>query len=213
MKNLTTIKDNKWVWPLADEQSWKGQNDCKDLYSFLLPYVENKNIMIQAGGNCGFLLSNFVPHFKTIYTFEPDPINFYCLNQNVTEQHIIKIQGCLGNITTPVNTQQLVREGRPHDIGGVHISGPGLTPVFRIDDLNLPDCNLIQLDVEGYEFEALLGAVETIKKYQPTICVETHERWLQRYDASPDEIQKLLENLGYEFILSHHVDKIYIPKQ
>ena len=212
MKNLTTIKDNKWIWPILDEQSWNGQNEAKDLHTVLLPYVKNKNIMIQAGGNCGYLLSNFVPHFKTVYTFEPDPINFYCLNQNVTEQHVIKIQGCLGNNTLPVNTQQLVREGRPHDIGGVHVAGSGLTPVFRIDDLNLPDCNLIQLDVEGYEFEALSGAIETIKKYKPVVCVETHERWLQRYDATPDKIHELLTNLGYEFELSHHVDKIYISK-
>ena len=55
MKHLTTIKDNKWVWPLNDENSWKYQNEFGDLANILLLYVENKNIMIQAGGNCGYL--------------------------------------------------------------------------------------------------------------------------------------------------------------
>jgi hypothetical protein len=66
MKNLVTLKDNKWVWPLSDENSWIGQNEFQDLAKWVLPYVKDKNIMIQAGGNCGFMLSNFVEHFNTI---------------------------------------------------------------------------------------------------------------------------------------------------
>jgi FkbM family methyltransferase len=213
MKQHTTIKDNKWVWPIIDESSWKGQQDCQTLPQFLLPYVENKNIMVQAGGNCGFLLSHFVPHFETIYTFEPDPINFYCLNQNIDDPRVIKIQGCLGNNTTPVNVQQLIRENTPHDIGGVHISGKGLTPVFRIDDLNLPTCDLIQLDIEGYEYEALLGAIKTIKKYKPVLCVEMHDGWLNRYGATQDKITNLLSQYGYEYVFTHQMDKFFVVKK
>jgi hypothetical protein len=70
MKHLTTIKDGKWVWPSSDVSSWGGQNENKDLHEVLLPYVKNKNIMVQAGGNCGFILSTFIPYFDFIYTFE-----------------------------------------------------------------------------------------------------------------------------------------------
>ncbi len=78
MKDLVIIKDNKWVWPKNDVTSWPGQNDSIDLVDYVLPHVKNKNVMVQAGGNCGFILSQFVPHFKAVYTFEPDPVNFYC---------------------------------------------------------------------------------------------------------------------------------------
>ncbi len=168
--------------------------------------------MVQAGGNCGFVLNGFVEQFTTIYTFEPDPVNFYCLNQNITSPNVIKIQGCLGNNTHPVTIQSLDRDGRPLDIGGFHISGPGFTPVFRIDDLNLPDCNLIQLDVEGYEYEALLGAIETIKKFKPVLCVEFCENWLSRYGVSSDKVKELLSSIGYEFSFTHQVDQIFLPK-
>lgn len=213
MKHLTTLKDNKWVWPSEDKSSWDGQQPQRDLYMSLIPYVENKNIMIQAGGNCGFVLNGFVEYFNTIYTFEPDPINFYCLNQNITSPNVIKIQGCLGNNTNPVNIQPLIAEGIAHDIGGTHVSGPGLIPVFRIDDLNLPECNLIQLDVEGYELEALSGAIETIKKNKPVLCIEFFESWLNRYNTSSNQILDLLDNLGYKHISSYHnSDKIFLPK-
>lgn len=41
-----------------------------------------------------------------------------------------------------------------------------------IDDLDLESCDLIQLDVEGYEHEVLTGAIKTIEKFKPTISVE-----------------------------------------
>ena len=213
MKDQVILKDEKWVWPASDENSWNGQNEFIDIADKIIPYVKNKNIMIQAGGNCGFLLSKFVEHFNTVYTFEPDPINFYCLNQNVTSPNVIKMQCCLGNSNNPVTTQQLVRPDRLHDIGGVHISGFGITPTIVIDNLNLPGCDLIQLDVEGYELNALLGAIETIKKYKPVLCIEFCEKWLNRYDATSDKILGLLKELNYIQVDEYGVDKIFVPNE
>jgi FkbM family methyltransferase len=210
MKNRVLVKNGGWIWPIIDESSWEGQIDQIDLVSHILPYVKNKNVMVQGGGNCGFLLSTFVQHFKCIYTFEPDPLNFYCLNQNVAFDNVIKIQSCLGNESKTVKTVQLVRPNRPHDIGGVHVDGNGYIPTLRIDDLNLPDCNLIQLDVEGYEFNALLGAVNTIKKFHPVLCLEFCEKWLNRYSASFNDIYCLLNSLSYELVATHKSDKVFI---
>jgi len=209
MKQHTTIKDEKWVWPLADEASYGAQISHSGLVQNLLPHVDNKKIVIQAGGNCGIVPSEFSEHFDMVYTFEPDPINFYCLVQNASNPNVIKIQGCLGNDTTPVNVQQLIRGDLPHDIGGVHVNGVGLTPVFRIDDLNLPHCDLIQLDVEGYELNALLGAIETIEKYKPLICVEVYGDWLSRYNHKENDIMQFLSDRGYKYIMQFHADKIF----
>lgn len=210
MRNKVIIKDKQWVWPIVDQNSWQGQIDQKDLVSHVLPYVINRNVMIQAGGNCGFLLSTFTPYFNFIYTFEPDPVNFYCLNQNVTGNNVIKMQCCLGNEAKTVNVCQLERPKRPHDIGGVHVNGDGYIPVLRIDDLNLPDCNLVQLDIEGYEFNALLGALNTIKKYKPVLCVEFCEKWLARYAVNFDDVYNLLNSLQYKLVATHKADKVFI---
>ena len=205
-----TVKNNKWVWPIIDKASWQGQQEFTNIANEILPYVKNKNLMIQAGGNCGYLLSTFVEHFDTIYTFEPDPVNFYCLNQNVTSSNVIKMQCCLGDNRTPVNVQQLVRPDRPHDIGGVHIHGNGLTPTIVVDDLNLPYCDLIQLDVEGYELNALNGAINTIKKYHPVLCIEFCEAWLHRYDTNSDMIFEFMNKLNYKLVKEYGVDKIFV---
>jgi FkbM family methyltransferase len=210
MKNQVVLKEKKWVWPAYDQNSWEGQNQFKELSSHVLPYVKNKNIMIQAGGNCGFMLDQFVEHFNVIYTFEPDPVNFYCLNQNITSSNVIKMQCCLGSDPNPVTVQQLVRPGRLNDTGGVHVSGEGFIPTIKIDNLNLPGCDLIQLDIEGYEYNALLGAINTIKKYKPVLCIEFCEKWLNRYNSNSEKILNLLSDLEYKQIDEYGVDKIFV---
>lgn len=212
MKQLTTIKDGKWTWPINDENSWRYQNEYGELANKILPYVKNKHVMVQAGGNCGYLLNSFVEYFDTIYTFEPDPINFYCLNQNISSPNVIKMQTCLGDKPITVNTQQLVRPGKPNDTGGVHVSGNGYVPTIVLDQLNIPKCDLIQLDIEGYEYKALNGAINTINKFKPVLCIEFCEKWLNRYDDNSEKVLELLTNLGYTQVEEYGVDKIFIYK-
>ena len=184
------------VWPSADVNSFNGQKKHLHIHEEIMHLVTNRSVLVQAGGNCGMVLNTLVPYFTTVYTFEPDPVNFYCLNQNVTDPRVIKIQGCVGNDTTPVRLQ--IIEDRPKDIGSFHVTGQGITPVFRIDDLQLPDCGMIFLDVEGYEYEALLGSQNTIIKHKPMIFFEVCAPWLQRYNATADIISTFLTSLGYE---------------
>ena len=80
MKNLVELKEEKWYWPKSDENSWKYQNEYNDLAKIVLPYVKNKNIMIQAGGNCGYLLNTFVKHFNFVLFSFP---TFKCVKRVV----------------------------------------------------------------------------------------------------------------------------------
>jgi FkbM family methyltransferase len=210
MKTSVVYKEEGWLWPISDENSWKYQNEYKDLVHYILPHLKDKIVMIQAGGNCGYILNTFINQFDYVYTFEPDPINFYCLNHNITSKNVIKMQCCLGNTNKPVNVQQLIRADRPNDTGGVHIAGDGYIPTIKIDDLNLTDCNLIQLDVEGYELNALLGGIETIKKYKPVLCLEFCEKWLNRYDSTSENVLELLKKINYIQVSEYGADKIFI---
>ena len=214
MNNLVDLRcdiDNReWLWPKDDVNCWINLNNFKKLHENVMPYVKDKNIMVQAGGNCGLILDTFTNYFNNIYTFEPDPINFYCLNHNVTSDKVTKIQSCIGNSNNPLKIQHLVRDDYPKDIGGVQINGIGLTPCFKIDQLNLPDCNLIQLDVEGYEVDAILGAKNTIEKYKPVLCIEFCDKWLKRYNNNVSKLSQLLKKLNYKEVDSYGVDKIFI---
>jgi FkbM family methyltransferase len=98
-------------------------------------------------------------------------MNFGCLNLNVSEENVHKFQGVLGNERRTVNLE-LSTDAGGHNLGKTVNNGNYL--MFRIDDFGLNNCDLIALDVEGFEIEVLKGAVETINKYKPIIAAEVN---------------------------------------
>jgi hypothetical protein len=75
-------------------------------------------------------------------------------------------------------------------------------PMMSIDSLCLNECDLIALDVEGFEQQALEGAKQTILKYKPVIIAE-------RFNTP--EQQMYMKNLGYDYVEQSFLDSIYTP--
>ena len=135
--------------------------------------------------------------FQTVYTFEPDPVLFQCLTRNIDYPNVVKIQACLGNERKLVGTKN---DAAP-SCGGTHIDERnGIIPTIFIDDLNLPRCDLIHLDIEGYEFNALRGGLKTIERCKPIIVLEYFEQWLSRFRTNIEEIESLLRSIGYSHV-------------
>lgn len=211
-----TDQGEYFYWPNADEYCWQGLNNTTSTPERLMAHVPNRGVVVQAGGNAGFYIQKYARAFERVYTFEPEPINFFCLNANtINYPNVVKFQACVGD------TNKLVAiEHNASDFGGIHIFEkphqysheqllkPTMIPVIRIDDLALDACDLIQLDTEGYEYYALLGALETINKYKPIVCIE--QAWSENYYSIPfEQTEKILLDLGYEQIDSFESDRVY----
>ena len=193
----------------TDSTCFNLMGPFKHIPDNLSSYVDNKDVMIQAGGNAGYYVKRYSELFNTVYTFEPDPTNFYCLNLNVTSRNVYRYQAFLG---CSHECKELVNTHATHGHGGSHVSSnSGKIPTLKIDDLNLNTCNLIHLDIEGYEKFALLGAIETLKRCKPIVCIEDYEPWKQRYNTSLAEVENILFGIGYKIIgqVENDTDKIY----
>ena len=212
LENLIELRDsspypelkNLW-WPQYDWSMWDYMHEYRitpEFFDELMTHVTGNGVMVQAGGNCGQYVKQFSQRFETVYTFEPDPINFLCLTLNCGN-NVIKTQACVGN------ERKFVNIDRGHDSGAIHVSGLGNIPTVIIDDMNLPGCDLIQLDIEGYELFALQGAKRTIEKYHPLLMIEWYEPWAERYSTNKTMLDNFLNNVGYSKILSHKSDIIY----
>jgi FkbM family methyltransferase len=177
----------EWMWIASDNGAWEGPRDDwnNSHLAAIREHVKQYRTVIQAGGNQGMYPRLLSDMFEKVYTFEPDYLNFHCLVNNCQQNNIIKINGALGDVHTMVN----VRRDNLDNTGTFTVSPAtgALVPQFMIDDLCLSNCDLIWLDIEGYEHYALLGALDTIEKFKPTIFTE-------RDNA---DIENLLTTYGY----------------
>jgi FkbM family methyltransferase len=57
--------------------------------------------------------------------------------------------------------------------------------------------DMIKIDVEGAELRVLKGALDTLKRFRPTILMELLESALRKQNTSSDEVLDFLKNIGY----------------
>jgi len=187
-----------WVWPKDDIGAWEGpKQDWPHVKEAIKVFVKKLDVVVQAGGNCGMYPRLLSDIFKTVYTFEPDPLNFHCLVSNCQKDNIIKINAALGETNKLLSILPL----NDQNVGMHKVSEDGIRtiPTFTIDQLALTTCDLIQLDCEGYEQNVILGAMETISNFKPILILETYN----------DEIGQLLSPLGYSIKATiGHVDRV-----
>lgn len=176
-----------------------------DLPKKISSFVNQKNVIVQAGGNAGYYVKQYADIFKEVYTFEPEPVNFYCLCQNADSPNVFKYQACLGD------TRNLVSMAiKEKNRGKNFVKGVGNIPTLLIDDLNLNVCDLIHLDIEGYELFALKGAKETIKRCKPVVAFEFFEKCSSRFNYTLEDIEGYLHSLNYKLLQVFEEERIYI---
>lgn len=161
--------------------------------SHWLKHIKKFDVCVQAGGNCGLFPSKLARFFGAVYTAEPDYENFLCLALNCPAPNVYAFRAGFGKTPGTIGLHKL-----PENAGGHWIEGDGDIPIIPIDSLNLPACDLLQLDIEGGEFNALLGAEKTIDKYRPTLIIEWKGHVI-RYGQTNKEMGDWIKAKGYRY--------------
>lgn len=152
-----------------------------------LEFVTGRNVVVQAGGHSGQFPVYLSSKFEYVYTWEPVAPNFMELIYNIgvagVSDKVFASRGMLGDVSG-TGLMSVVSGSSRHQHGEV-----GAYPIYRIDDLRLPVCDMVYLDVEDDELHVLRGTVETIQRCRPVIAAE--ER------AKNGDIGKYLRQFGY----------------
>lgn len=206
-----------WSWPDFHGSAEALRYARRDLACLdaIVARVPGRTAAVQAGGSLGIFPKRLAEVFETVYTFEPAPDAFSALVHNAPAPNIVKMQAALGEARQLVGLSRSRRKpgraGAVHE-GLTHVDGPGVVPTLRIDDLALPACDLICLDLEGYELYALRGAVETIHRCRPVIAAEVNQH-IGHYGHRADDVHDLMRVLGYRHVSREQSDDVFLPSE
>jgi FkbM family methyltransferase len=117
------------------------------------------------------------------------------------------IQALVDNKTTEgwsmeraaVDVAKAMELGVSSEVGFAHLNENPPIDHLAIDTLELEQLNIITMDIEGSEYEALQGAEKTIKRCKPILFISVHPEFMWReHHHSPDDLLVMLDQWGYE---------------
>lgn len=173
---------------------------------------DRRRVAFQAGGNIGLWPRRMASTFARVVSCEPDRRSRECLRAN-TPAHVEVHGVALGDLPGFCNLKRSsTGSHRVLDVGDaprepVWLNDPSEKPrelrcephvaVVTIDSFQLQELDLLQLDIEGFEWHAITGAAETIARCRPHfIQVELREH-TTKYGKSPELVRELLAGHGY----------------
>lgn len=161
--------------------------------------LKNKRTAIDVGAHVGLWSKTLVKHFERVIAFEPVTEYIECLKKNVEDNNLEIIQAAVGESIGKCGLHFYENNtGKTYRINGDTVD------LVTIDSFNFENIDYIKIDVEGFEYEVLIGAQSSIEKYHPRIVIEQkileHTKEQDQYKAS-----KLLNDWGYKEInrISH----------
>lgn len=205
------LRENWWV-PEADQVALEIiLREVADLETTILPLTSGRRTVVQAGGNIGIWPVALAKEFARVVTVEPDADNHAALLQNLTRHlsieeraNVIAYRAAFGHQPSTGAMDRF----EPHNVGAHRVKDGDEFAIVRIDSLGIDDCDLLCLDVEGFEHFAVQGALETIKRSWPTIVLELKGLG-ERYGVTDVDTITTLADLGYMVAGHVHRDVIF----
>jgi FkbM family methyltransferase len=162
-------------------------------------------VIFDIGANIGVMTRAMAQHVPDgmVYAFEPSAENFAVLAANTRGNPNVRgEQWAVGAKTgsarlSSTTTASLVRHLMPDGRGGVPVS------ITRLDDFctrhHVDRIDMIKIDVEGFEEEALVPAEATLKRFRPVVLFEYIPEMAQSRSAfRGHSLFPLFARLGYK---------------
>lgn len=191
-----------------------SERETKQYFSNI---IQNDWNIIDVGANVGMYSALFGQLSNNdIFLIEASPINMSMLKENLLP---------LENKTNFIYCEEAFSDKIEETESTIHYLWTGRGSVLKdtkiykfntIDNL-LRDynktINLIKIDVDGFDYQVLKGAENTIKKHRPIIMFELMEETLNMAGYNSNDVLKFVEDLDYRIDrVLDDVNYIFISK-
>ncbi len=175
---------------------------------FIAPLSENK-VFFDVGANVGNYALSLHTRAKMIYAFEPSEGNMAYLRENIASNKIENIETVRKAVSSEDGKR--VKIYFSPDAGGsnsLYDKFDGRHEIVETVTLdtfcrtrNIEQVDIIKMDVEGAEFDALIGAEKTLKRFHPLLLVEFCSTNAEAAGYRLKEQYLFIMNLGYSAYL------------
>ncbi len=161
--------------------------------------LKKKRRFLDIGTNVGIYSYYFSKKFSKIESFEPlkeITHRLKALNNKNIKIHHLGLSNRNGNLEfyIPIKNKKMIpplatleKRNKPYKIRTIDVK--------CLDEFNFKDVDFIKIDVEGHEYNVILGALKTIKQNQPAIVCEIE----QRHTTVPiNKIFRLMKKIKYQ---------------
>jgi len=219
-------KVGDWFIPNGDQNTWRwieNQTRMANKYAEMLP-ASRRGTVVQAGANIGVYPIAFAKRFERVVCFEASRVIFECLNANTNSDvlcppdernRMLICNAALGAAEDNVAVSYNVEHCGASFIEKCH-QAQDAVQMIPLDRIKFRACDLIQLDVEGYELPALIGAQATIAQHRPLIILEVLKHG-ERYGYTRADLLDHMRKLDYSGFalraLGTRYDYAFYPKE
>ena len=189
-------------WMLKNLKPWDNENVEKVIY-FIKKY---NGSFVDCGCNFGAYSIPIAKEFKdqNIYAFDASKKAIYNLEQNIELNKIKNINYFnigIGDKNTEAyfneNIDNLKNDGSfrfTQNKDNEKINIYKLDDIFKNEKISLKENIIIKLDLEGFDFLALKGLSETIKKSKVIIFIEISKMLLENSENFSNEFDLFIKN-------------------
>jgi len=195
MSSLASINLNETE---TDEWFLRFNSQIKEMNNFL-ELTKDKKVLFDIGSQFGLFSFSFLGDSldKQVFAFDGGINPFLVTTQ-------IKMINKLTNFNIfnfLIGNKNEIVKCHSEDLQSLFLPGDDVRLMFSIDMMvelfnTTPD--VIKIDIEGCEYQALTGAYNTIIEHKPIIFIEIHPNFLNNYQNNIEEVAEFVKLINYK---------------
>jgi FkbM family methyltransferase len=179
-----------------------GESEIRYLCSL---FCNTDSIVLDVGSHVGStaLAFSLIASRGTVHAFEPSPTIREALLRNINLNKITNIVIHPFGLSDKSGFARLTlaMEGNP---GSAYCTETKTPEPDTIELRSLDEAfgsrnriDFVKVDIEGYEYKAIIGATQVLARWKPVLVVEINEKALVNAGATKKQVLTLLEGFGY----------------
>lgn len=202
---------DEYLWSEYLSACWEHPSNGH-YYLHYRPFFPSEAVVIDCGAFCGFFTQLALSRGAgRLIAAEPNPQMANCLRRTFAHEiesgRVTIIEAAVGQ--TESVTKFACNAMRPY--GGSVTSDTDAQDVrcvsldATVSQIGISRCDFLKMDIEGFEIQALLGALSMLEGFLPSAALAAYHR-----EADARMIQAILRSCGYSRITARGLRKITV---